>query len=69
MNVQLQYHCSMIIVNINDERSSSISMMNVQLQYHCSMIIVNINGKFILSNETITNLFIILDERSSSISM
>ncbi|CAF1663732.1 unnamed protein product [Rotaria magnacalcarata] len=44
-------------------------MMNVQLQYHCSMIIVNINGKFILSNETITNLFIILDERSSSISM
>ncbi|CAF4224505.1 unnamed protein product, partial [Rotaria magnacalcarata] len=26
MNVQLQYHCSMIIVNINDERSSSISM-------------------------------------------
>ncbi|CAF4407227.1 unnamed protein product, partial [Rotaria magnacalcarata] len=26
MNDHLRYHCSMIIVNINDERSSSISL-------------------------------------------
>ncbi|CAF5173955.1 unnamed protein product [Rotaria magnacalcarata] len=41
MNVHLKYHCSMIIVNINDERPTSISLFNDHYERSSSISMVN----------------------------